>query len=242
MATNNSVDSPLSGTTGTGNFVGSVSPSLTTPTITGNIQAPTGITSGAGLNLLTLSYTASAVNYISMANNSTGASPLISATGSDSNVTLQLSAKGTGGVTIQGTGTNDSPSAGYVGEFISSVIASTSSVSLTTGVAEDLTSISLTAGDWDVYGNVTFIPTGTTNVTFVLAWISTASATVPDSSLYNILSFGASGLVSSTDIGIIVPYKRISIASTTTVYISAEAGFTVSTETMCGGIYARRRR
>lgn len=33
MATNNSVNSPLSGTTGTGNFVGSNSPSLTTPAL-----------------------------------------------------------------------------------------------------------------------------------------------------------------------------------------------------------------
>lgn len=36
MATNTSVNSPLSGTTGTGNFVGATSPTVTTPTINGS--------------------------------------------------------------------------------------------------------------------------------------------------------------------------------------------------------------
>lgn len=45
MATNDSVNSPLSGTTGTGNFVGSNSPTIVTPNIT--TPSITGITSGS---------------------------------------------------------------------------------------------------------------------------------------------------------------------------------------------------
>ncbi len=45
MATNNSVNSPLSGTTGTGNFVGSTSPTLVTPSI--------GVATGTSFNTIT---------------------------------------------------------------------------------------------------------------------------------------------------------------------------------------------
>lgn len=43
---------------------------------------------------------ASAVNEITVSNNSTGNAPIISATGSDSNISLKLAAKGTGTITI----------------------------------------------------------------------------------------------------------------------------------------------
>jgi hypothetical protein len=53
MATNNSVNSPLSGTTGSGNFVGSTSPTLTTPILgtpqSGTLTSCTGLPLGTGV-------------------------------------------------------------------------------------------------------------------------------------------------------------------------------------------------
>lgn len=137
----------------------------------------------------------------------------------------------TGG--IVGTTTNDDVAAGKVGEFISSVVPSAGN-SVTTATAFNLTSISLTAGDWDVYGNITYILAGT--CTQFNAWISTTSATIPDVSLESTLVGTFTTFAAAN-----APFKRISIGSTTTVYLSGYAAFSV-TATACGGIYARRAR
>ena len=141
-----------------------------------------------------------------------------------------------GAVSLRGTNTNDNASAGYVGELISSRVASASAISLTTMTASNVTSISLTAGDWDIEGNVSFAFGGVS--TGAAAWISLTSATLPDYSLYNAIE--NSGGIGS--VGFSTPKVRVSIASTTTVYLSALTAFSTSTATACGGIYARRVR
>ena len=174
------------------------------------------------------------VNYITASGTVTGSSPTLVATGSDSNIGIVLTSKGTGRVAIQGISTNTAAAAGYVGEFVSSVIANASAVSFSSGVSKDLTSISLGAGDWDVTGNITFTPTGTT-LANVAAWISTTSATLPDKSLYNGIIFGTA----TTVVSVIAPTVRLLLSGTTTVYLSGNVGAT--TPSGCGGIYARRR-
>jgi hypothetical protein len=185
MTTNNSVNTGLSGTTGSGNFVGSTSATLVTPTL------------GAA--------TATSVTF----------SPT------------------TGGNV--GTTTNDNASAGVVGEFVSSTIALASAVALSNGAAANVTSISLTAGDWDVTGNVFF--NVSTSATLNTCWVSTTSATLPDASLRN--TVGAS-TVGPTGLG--TPFLRLSLSGTTTVFLSALSNFGTGTNSGCGGIFARRRR
>ncbi len=140
---------------------------------------------------------------------------------------------------IVGTSTNNNASAGYVGEFISSVIPFASSVAVIVNTSTDITSISLTAGDWEVYGNVnqTTVPT---NNTQLLGWSSTTSATLPDSSLYNNISLASALLTTST--GISIPTRRYSLSGTTTVYLTAYQVGTAGSGTVCGAIYARRIR
>jgi hypothetical protein len=60
-----------------------------------------------------------------------------------------------------------------IGEFFT---ASATAVSLTSGAMANVTSISLTAGDWDVSGVVEFNPAGTTGIAYMYAGISTVSA------------------------------------------------------------------
>jgi hypothetical protein len=236
MATNNAVDVPLSGSTGTGNFVGA-----TLPTFATNIQFNTsqGIADTSGNFILNFTKVVTAVNYVNIENNSTGNTPQISAVGSDTNVTLRLLGQGTGGILLTGTGTNDNAPSGYVGEFISSNIAFASGVSLTTTTAANVTSISLTAGDWDVWGNVFFTITGT--CTIIAGWINNASVTGPDASLTTQVQAAVS-IGSGTNNGYTVPGRRFSLASTTTIYLGAIATFSTGAVTVCGSIQARRRR
>jgi hypothetical protein len=196
-----------------------------------------GIQDNNGNSLLLFTVTASAVNYINITNNSATNTPTIAATGTDTNVLLTLNGKGNSGCSIQGTTAGGNAAAGYVGELISSRIAFASAVNIGTGGATNLTSISLTAGDWDIFGNVTFDASGL-NMLNNKAWISATSATVPDQSLYVVANVNAG----AQDLGLCVPYVRASISSTTTYYISAYVVFGAGSATICGGIYARRVR
>jgi hypothetical protein len=135
---------------------------------------------------------------------------------------------------IIATATNDNAAAGIVGEFMSSVVPFASSVSLTTSVSTNVTFLTLTPGDWDVWGNIFFTAT-TTNASTQSAWISATSATTPDRSLLNqIVPEAGQG-------GMCAPGIRFSLSVTTPVYLTAFAAFS-NTCTACGGIYARRAR
>jgi hypothetical protein len=138
--------------------------------------------------------------------------------------------------TSQGTATNNNAPAGHIGEFISSVISSGSPVSCTNSTPTNVTSISLTAGDWDVWGNVTTV-TPVTSMNDFSCWISATSATLPDASLYSLVDNTSALMLNA---GLSAPYRRFSLASTTTVYLSCELGGASGTGSACGGIYARR--
>ncbi len=196
-----------------------------------------GIQDSNGNSLLLFTVTTTAVNYINITNNSATNTPSIAATGSDSNVLLTLNGKGNSGCSIQGTTAGGNAAAGYVGEVISSSIAFASATALTSTTPKDLTSISLTAGDWDIYGNIAF-QASAANFLTNYAWVSTTSATVPDISLYaNVNDNGGFNFS-----GLNTPYVRASISATTTYYISGRAVFGGGTANMCGNIFARRVR
>ena len=148
---------------------------------------------------------------------------------------------------IIGTTTNNNADAGSVGEVISSSVAVGSAVSLTNAVnatsGKTITSISLTAGDWDVFGSVGINMAATTNFTAIAGGISTTNDTL--NSLYEEetrFAFGAAGVVPNNVISFVFPSTRVSIASTTTYYLIGYASFTVSTATAFGRITARRMR
>jgi len=240
MATNDAVNVGLSGVTGTGNFVGATSPTLITPVLgvatatSLKFSGNNGLIDSNGNELLALSPTGSAVNYLTLANAAASGLPSLIATGSDSNISWTLQGKGTGTAAIKGTSTNDSAAAGYVGEYISSQILFASATSLTTATAKNVTSISLTAGDWDVTGHVSILASVAAQA--VSVGINTTSATLPDFSVYS--NIGAT----VTSAGFTIVPQRISISSTTTVYLVALVSFATGTATACGLIGARRVR
>lgn len=143
---------------------------------------------------------------------------------------------------IIGTTTNNNAAALSVGEQVISTVDVSSPVSLSTLTNANITSISLTAGDWDVYGMVGFTPAATTNIVQTFGWTSSTSATLPSSFLYAKLQNVSTGLVLGSTFSYTVPMMRVSLASTTTIYLSARASFSIDTLGAFGKIEARRRR
>ncbi len=151
-----------------------------------------------------------------------------------------------------GTNTNDSAVAGYVGEHASGSLARASATGLTTGTAKTVTSVSLTAGDWDIGGAVAFTPAATTSVTSYEGAVSLTTNTLPattaiavpnaNGELWMLQRMAAMVPGSGNDSVIAIPTHRISLSATTTVYLIASATFTVSTMSGFGGIWARRVR
>ena len=142
---------------------------------------------------------------------------------------------------VLGTVTNDNANAGYVGEYVSAAVAAGAAVALTTNVTANVTSISLTAGDWDVTGLVQYTPGATTSVTQLTQGSSSTSATVGAQGTFSKF-VTAANVLTAVDPAWNLPVTRFSLATTTTVYLVAAATFTVSTLAAYGVIRARRVR
>jgi hypothetical protein len=127
---------------------------------------------------------------------------------------------------------------GYVGQFVSSVVLAASAISISNASPTNLTSISLGAGDWDLWGSIMFLPT--LIITNISSWISSTSATMPDGSLVAINP--TNGPLTGINNAPLTPTLRFNVSTTTTIYISGQVSVTSGTCTICGGIYARRRR
>lgn len=111
---------------------------------------------------------------------------------------------------------------------------------LTTATQQNVAGISLTAGDWDVWGMVGFIPAGTTTMTRLMASVSTTSATLgADPGSYQQIRAAFNVGEGQT---LATPVQRISLASTTTIYLVSLTAFGVSTMSAYGRIAARRAR
>jgi hypothetical protein len=160
-------------------------------------------------------------------------------------VTFKAEALGTGTqrrIDIVGTPTNDNAAAGAVGEYISSTIATGSSITLTTNVAANVTSVSLTAGDWDCSGATDFTFGATTSYTNLIGSISTTSATLGAQDSKFDYETAANVPTASADATWALPNVRVLIASTTTVYLVAQGTFTVSSLKAYGTLRCRRVR
>jgi hypothetical protein len=116
--------------------------------------------------------------------------------------------------------------AGDIGEYLT---ATSGSVALTNAALANVVSLDLTAGDWDVSGNVVFSAGTGTHSLFgagVGGLDTFSSATFPSVAL---------------NMGISTATHRYNVTAMTTVWVVAEAGFT-GTCSVTGIIRARRVR
>lgn len=147
---------------------------------------------------------------------------------------------------LQGGGvtTNSSASAGQIGEFISSVVLIGSAIAITSAATVNVTSISLTAGDWDVSGEVWIAYAGSPSaVTIAGGGITTTTATLPTIPATNT----ARNLIQNSQISgatqtLPLATTRFSLASTTTVFMVGTTTFTGGTSSGYGVLRARRIR
>lgn len=141
-----------------------------------------------------------------------------------------------------GTPAADNAIAGAVGEYLKSIVLPGAAVALATGIAADVTSLDLTAGDWDIYGTVAHHSSGTTNVNDLQSGISLVTATLPADPNAIQCDYLTIVVPAAPDTADAVPAIRLSLAAPATVYLVTLAHFTVSTLTAYGKIWARRRR
>lgn len=214
--------------TGSGNNVLSAS-----PTLTGTIGAAAMTLSG------TLGVTGA------MTGTSLALSTTLSVTGAITGSALTLSglmqsATATFTTGINGVTSGVASLAGYVGEYMESSLLTGSAQSLPNGAARTITSIDLTAGDWDISGAVNFggSPTGTTAQ---LAGISTTNNSFSTSTL-GVTYFQVTGTLADTKEVITLPRIRVLVSGATTIYLVAQANFTGGTSNGFGTINARRVR
>ena len=139
---------------------------------------------------------------------------------------------------LPGTATNDSATAGNVGEFIISAVSSVAASASSS--FSDITSISLTAGDWDV---TLFMTVNSTNVGSV-AYVAVGISSTPGNNaagLANYSTLASSNLVGSPTV-LIIPALRVTISTTTTYYAKGYSSYSGTTPYYAGRLSARRVR
>lgn len=232
---------------------GNVAP-LASPNFTGTATITSSATGGTAFNISATSNTSAGAAILFTGNgattpskyigvlggsfyvlNSAGAAQIFSLT-DGGNATFAGSIKPSSTAGIVGTTTNDSPAAGSIGEAPTNT---TSGTSMTINTAANCTSLSLTAGNWLVWGMVTFTPNAATTVAQIIAAISTTSATLPTFGTYQALGLsfttGANQSLSAMPL-------TVKLASSGTVYLVGQSSFSVNTMTCTGFIYALRIR
>jgi hypothetical protein len=150
---------------------------------------------------------------------------------------------GTNGITSPGiVGVTDGSNAlaGTVGEYVSSYVSNAGTVA--SGTAVNATSITLTAGDWDVQGTLLFNYQTGNIPTAAYGGITSSSATLPTLTSLNRTDIEIT-LNTGSGIVIPVPSQRVNITSTTTYYLVVQTAFTTGSNPQYGGsIRARRMR
>lgn len=149
---------------------------------------------------------------------------------------------GTSGKGIVGTTTNDAAATGNVGEIISSAITGGGTNFPTSTNFGDLTSIDVTAGDWELSMNIGFIWVANA-ITAIQAGIGTASGTVTTGLVEGSNFLGTAAFpTAATDSGLSISSYRVSVASTTTYYLKFQGTFSSTAPKAVGRIVARRMR
>lgn len=147
----------------------------------------------------------------------------------------------TNGVALQGTTSNPptNASAGYVGEYIETIVLDGAAFSVSNGVDTSIMLVSLPPGDWHVWGNAVTSPAGSTTTSVISCGINIFTNTLPSVESRSQISttVAAGQRISASLSGI-----RISTSTTINVYLVANITFAVSTMGVCGFLKARRLR
>ena len=142
---------------------------------------------------------------------------------------------------IVGTTAGDNANPGVVGEYISQAVLQASSLTLSSGLPKSISSITLTAGDWDIEGHCDFnLPSGSATVLICsISSLLNALAIAPNNGGY--AQIQGVTITGSANEGISTGRQRLNLTSASTIYFTAEMVSTAS-PTAWGFIGARRMR
>lgn len=144
----------------------------------------------------------------------------------------------------QGITNGGNAQAGYIGEYISASVPQGSAVPLSSGSPSNIASINLTAGDWDILGNIATNPASVTTQTSAACGISTTSGSLPTAPAGGLSNW--QGSVSSINpVYLVTGSVRINTTQNTTAYLvglSTYTNSTTATVSMYGLISGRRAR
>lgn len=219
-------------------------------------QGQIGIVGSSQLNLLTISSATTGINLVSVSSTpataptdyllsvSSGDGTFIFGVKNNSVTSLSgnLSFSNTSKQGIVGSTTTDSPTNGNVGEWVQ---ATAPAVTVTTSAQfNNVASISLTAGDWDVSGVGFVNHTGTvvtSNATVVLSAF-TGNTTTDHVNGDNAIVEGSSSGASFSIYSFSITSWRVSLSATTTIYLKVNETFTGTAPVATCRISARRVR
>lgn len=139
-----------------------------------------------------------------------------------------------------GTTTNDDATAGQVGEYINSTVPG-GGVGLASNVATNITNISLTAGDWDVCGEIWF-SLGAGGASDLRGGTSATSAVIQGNPGSGGVTIHKLTFTANSTQAFALATERFSLASTTTIYLVGYAFFGAGVVSSYGRISARRAR
>jgi hypothetical protein len=149
------------------------------------------------------------------------------------------------GAVIKGVADGSDAAAGYVGESIASGVV-TASHDAGTGAYKAITSIALTAGDWDVSGAAMLVRNGaslTSAASFFVGIGTTSGGT--GGSTFGVMRFadGQDAISTSSPYRLItIPSFRVSISGAATYYLNGLCEYTAGTPQWTGSLSARRVR
>jgi hypothetical protein len=145
---------------------------------------------------------------------------------------------------INGTATSDSAATGKLGEVISATTTGDAAAAATTAY-DDLLSIPITAGDWDVSGSIYFSRESATwtNVDLGISNTSGNSSTGLNNGVTLIREQFVSSATTPEVVTLVLASFRISLSGTTTYYLKRRINYSAGAPISRGGrIYARRMR
>jgi hypothetical protein len=116
-----------------------------------------------------------------------------------------------------------------LGTLVESTVLVGSAVSLTTATETNITSISLPAGKWWVWGLLSYLPNAATTYSGLTGWIHTTSATFPTVPNGGAYVSQVGGMTTGNAQHIPAGGRHYEFGSTTTVYLTTYAGFGVNT-------------
>lgn len=143
---------------------------------------------------------------------------------------------------IVGVSTNSNAPAGAIGEYVSASVAFGSPVALVNNTSADVTTITLTAGDWDVNALVGFTGSATTGSNFIGS-VSTTANTLDGTDLRQVnIPYPSGSPLLTASVRVLVGPSRFALPSTTTIHLVANSAFSGGSCSAFGTIRARRIR